>query len=433
MVMPSVQLGDPPHPLRLLFNGHVVEGGGSSPGGFHLLLEALLCRGHHVTFVGKSRFVRPDRLLGEYENLRFVDATNSFSDAVAEHTKRVPLIGGATQIVNHRRFARHVVGAMRQLNRRKHFDAVLYLNLPAFGRVGDLPIVSWVQGAAGSDVRSLDRHAALLRQTEGRGRHAALRLYGRYRYTVGRPRYEHSDRIITGSSVSAAALQSEWRVPAERIMVLPIPVDVRRFPIRPLADGEPRQGPLEVLWLGRVVPRKRLDLLLDATALAIDRGVDIRLKIIGGFTFTPGLRELIGSFRHPDRLQFVPHVNRDEAAVALRRCDLLAQPSEEEDFGMSAAEAWCSGTPSLLGADNGMRDYACPQTRVVPDYRPNTWANALAEALQRKLTGSLMNPSATRCHAERQLDLRRIVDSVESLLRQMTGPILSPFPSTDTG
>ena len=42
------------------------------------------------------------------------------------------------------------------------------------------------------------------------------------------------------------------------------------------------------LWLGRIVPRKRLDLFLAGSELAIRQGVDLRLTIVGGVGFIPG-------------------------------------------------------------------------------------------------------------------------------------------------
>ncbi|MEM9753033.1 MAG: glycosyltransferase [Planctomycetota bacterium] len=186
---------------------------------------------------------------------------------------------------------------------------------------------------------------------------------------------------------------------------MPYPLDFSAY--HPLKQVSPL-GPLRVLWLGRIVPRKRLDLLLDGALRALQRGVDLRLDIIGGVGFAQGLASLIGRFPRPDVLQHVENVPHARVGAVLAQADVLAQPSEEEDFGSSVAEAMACGTPALLGPTNGMRDYACPKSIVLERGSPDAVADALTELAHRKKAGTLRNATVSRCWAERWFDPKGI-------------------------
>ena len=125
-------------------------------------------------------------------------------------------------------------------------------------------------------------------------------------------------RIIIGSTQSQRTLTKRYNIPPEKIRILPYPVDTRIFtqqPVlpTPLAGGKP----LRVLWLGRIIPRKRMDLFLEAAA----------------------------------------RPSRDGVPALFARCHLFAQPSEEESFGASVAEAHACGLPVVVGTRNGNADY----------------------------------------------------------------------------
>ncbi|MEM6551168.1 MAG: glycosyltransferase family 4 protein [Planctomycetota bacterium] len=386
----------------------------------YLVLEELLRRGHSVRFVGKRSFVYPADLLERFEHCRFVDATNRWTDALHERVgNRLGPLRYATGVLNHGAYARSVVRAMRVEHGREPADLVLFLNTPAFGRVPGLPGVSWVQGAPGTDVRSLRRQSALLKATEGRLRLAALRVYGAYRMRFGLPDYSASDRLIASSRVSAGLLERWFGQGPDKVRVMPIPIDLSRFSVRDGEDALGNEQALRVLWLGRIVPRKRLDLLLDALRLATDRGVSVRVRVVGGFTFAPGLRGLIERFDRPGLVEYSSGVPREEVMGLIKGADVLVQPSEEEDFGASVAEALACGTPVITGPTNGTGEYRCERSIGLADYEPGTLAEAFAECKRRKRAGTLLNPAHTRSVAERHFAVGPIVDRLEGFLRAL--------------
>src|SRR5207249_2989496 len=91
---------------------------------------------------------------------------------------------------------------------------------------------------------------------------------------------KRADRILTVSEAARQDLVRWMAIPAKRIHVVHLGVDVARFSPqeidRPCDDGEPY-----VLWVGRPYPTKDLDTLLSAFAELRRRGREERLVVIG--------------------------------------------------------------------------------------------------------------------------------------------------------
>ena len=176
-----------------------------------------------------------------------------------------------------------------------------------------------------------------------------------------------------------------------------------------------------MLWLGRIVPRKRLDLFLDGSALAIRRGTDLRLTIVGGIGFVRGYERLIVEFPFPARLEWIKGVARSEVPALLRRHDVLAQPSDEEDFGSSVAEAQACGLPVIVGLTNGNADYLCSRDIHLRDDRTETFTAALREMAARRAEGRWGMASESRNLAEDKFDLQRVAGWFTEILEMVAG------------
>ena len=402
--------------MRIACYAYIEPDSGSIAALGHLLVRELLRRGHEIDLFSKRSFVHPVELINTFPNLRYHHHPNRVSGFLhATVDRALSPLAPLTARLNHRYFSRNIVRAMRREHERRPFDATLYVGTACFGRVGTAPTVSWVQGAPGSDARSIDVHADLLRRTEGRFRLAMMRAYGLYRMRLAKPDFSQSDTVIVGSEVPRQRLIREFDLDADQVKALPYAIDLSQYKVRQASP--PREGRLRVLWLGRIVPRKRLDLLLAAASLAIEDGCDLQLKIVGRFTFAPGLRQLIDRFPYPSRIEYVESVPRDQTPGLLREADLLAQPSDDEDFGSSVAEAMACGTPCIVGQTNGTGDYLDDFSLRLDDDRPETLRAAFIQFDRRKRAGELAHPREIRRRAEAMFDISRLTEQVETLLR----------------
>lgn len=383
-----------------------------------LLLRGLLDRGHKVDFFSKPSFVDPRPAIGPHANFRFHDCTNSGPDAFRRRVSRFPLIRFAAEQFDAWTYNRLLVRSICRANESPGgpYDLVLWLGDYAHGALPGVPTVSFAQGPPGTDARSILRRRRETRALAGGVKTMRLEALARLRLSkLGLPPLEHSDKIIVGSRQSCQTLREVYEVAPEKLSSVPYPVDLDIF--RP-ANVSPasRTGCLRVLWLGRIIPRKRLDLLLDAAALAIERGLDISLTIVGEVGFVPGYERLIQRFRFPDRLEWIRSLPRDKVPELMARHDVLCQPSEEENFGSSVAEAQACGLPVIVGATNGNADYLCERDIHLRNYQACTLSEAFSELASRRSGGEATNRSRSREVAQKHFALPEVVSALESVL-----------------
>jgi glycosyltransferase involved in cell wall biosynthesis len=135
------------------------------------------------------------------------------------------------------------------------------------------------------------------------------------------------------------------------------PIDRER--IRERADD----GPLRVLFVGSVTPRKRVDTLIDGLARVTEPW---ELTVVGDASVAPGyvdrVRERVASLDVDDRVTFAGRVDDDDLASAFRRHHLLTVPSSYEGFGIVYVEAMRFGLPVVASAQGGGREVVEPRT-----------------------------------------------------------------------
>lgn len=115
-------------------------------------------------------------------------------------------------------------------------------------------------------------------------------------------------------------------------------------------------GPLQVVAVGSVVPRKNLDGLVAAVA-----GVaDCELTVVGSRTadqeYAARLVEQVRNEGLDERVSFTGFLDDSALEAQLRAADVLAVPSHHEGFGIVYAEAMGFGVPVIASAAGGAGD-----------------------------------------------------------------------------
>jgi glycosyltransferase involved in cell wall biosynthesis len=120
--------------------------------------------------------------------------------------------------------------------------------------------------------------------------------------------------------------------------------DVRRLP---------RHRPLRLLFLGRILPYKGLDLLLDAYRALRAQGMPLELEIVGSGDISPYAARL-------DGLDGVRLTNRwleeSEIGEALARADLMVLPYVEASQSGVAAAALAAAMPTVATPVGGLSE-----------------------------------------------------------------------------
>ena len=175
-----------------------------------------------------------------------------------------------------------------------------------------------------------------------------------------------ADEVWTPSSYSRRLFLDAGIAP-EHVAVVPNGIDPERFS----ATREVAPYPLatrkrwKFLYLGGMLPRKGVDVLLAAYRRAFTRADDVALvlKLLGTRTFYPlpdggaSLRAFADDPTAPE-LEIIDADVSDEDVVRLyRSCDALAFPYRGEGFGLPMLEAMACGLPVIATAGGAADDF----------------------------------------------------------------------------
>ena len=409
--------------MKLAVCGFVSEHAGSVASANALLLRELLGRGHEIHFFSKASFVDPRPAVGPHPGFRFFDVTNTGPDRLRRRVERLPLAGFLAGLLDSSTYNRLLVKEMAGRHDAEKYDLSLWLGEFSRGRIPGTPAVSFLQGPPGTDARAIIDRNDEVRALAGSKNAVKWRILAQLRLSrVGLPPLRLTDHFIVGSQESKQTLHALYGIPDDRIFTLPYPIDLDLFNLNVLDAGRTSQvsGSLRVCWLGRIIPRKRLDLFLDGAALAIREGVDVRLTLVGGIGFIPGYEKLMEAFPYRDRLRWKKGIPREKVPALLGQQDVLIQPSDEENFGSSVAEAQACGLPVIVGRTNGNADYLCSRDIHLKDDRPESLAAALRELNLRKAEGRWGYPDESRRCAEQHFSLDKVTTRLVGILESVT-------------
>jgi glycosyltransferase involved in cell wall biosynthesis len=148
-----------------------------------------------------------------------------------------------------------------------------------------------------------------------------------------------------------------------------------------------------VLFVGRIHPIKRLDLLIDAFALVRDRRPEVRLVIAGPDEagLEPALVTRAG--RHAAAITWEGAVDDRRRRELLSQASMLAMCSDTESFGMTVLEAMADAVPVVVTK-------TCPWPDV-ERHQTGFWVDQNVHALAAAFDRMLANPSAARAMGER--------------------------------
>ena len=92
-------------------------------------------------------------------------------------------------------------------------------------------------------------------------------------------------------------------------------------------------GPVRIVSVGRLVPKKGHATLVRAAAILRDRGVDFELRIAGEGSQWSALQRLVHELAVGDRVRFLGPLSEAEARVEYRHADVFALACEELENG----------------------------------------------------------------------------------------------------
>jgi glycosyltransferase involved in cell wall biosynthesis len=162
-----------------------------------------------------------------------------------------------------------------------------------------------------------------------------------------------------------------------------------------------RAGPLGIVFLGNITPRKGLDVLISS--LKSLSGAQWRLTVIGSLSrskkYSREILEQIQTHEISKSVYFTGEISNAEVAAILRNNHVLAVPSHHEGFGLVYVEAMGFGLPVI-----------------------GTSAGGAQEIIKHQVNGFLIAPQSSaslteyllRLHADRSMLERMSFDALKT-------------------
>lgn len=183
-----------------------------------------------------------------------------------------------------------------------------------------------------------------------------------------------ADQVVAVSDFTAGRLEEQFLLrPAPAVVENGISFeDIRRIP---------RTGPdVDVVYVGRLIEEKRVDVLLRAVGLLRTEWPEIRCEIIGDGPERGRLEALAAELRLGEAIAFRGIVDEETLFGRLKAATAFALPSVREGFGIAVIEAQACGTvPIVARAPNSAASLLVEHNRtgLTCDPEPAAFAAAL--------------------------------------------------------
>ena len=231
------------------------------------------------------------------------------------------------------------------------------------------------------------RTRVLVRQN---GTASKAREMGAPRYTklLYRLLYRRADRVICQSRAMAEDLQRELRIGAEKLAVLPNPIDFEEIARAMSCAFKWKGAGPHLLAVGRLSREKGFDLLIEAFAQLRARHAGANLLIAGAGCEEDALKNLCRELGVSDAVRFTGRV--DCPYVYFPGATLFVLPSRSEGMPNALLEAAAAGLPIVATpASGGISDLLRGRRGVwvTTEISATALAQTMMEALEKIAPG----------------------------------------------
>ncbi|MCK5660059.1 MAG: glycosyltransferase family 4 protein [Methanosarcinales archaeon] len=145
-------------------------------------------------------------------------------------------------------------------------------------------------------------------------------------------------------SVSDMTKQKLVRNGAKHIFVIPNGIDIEKINlIEPISETPVS----DVIFVGRLIEDKHVDVLLKAIQIVSTKLPDIQCIITGDGPEYGMLVELSKSLEIQKNMKFTGFLNEDDVTRYMKASKMMVLPSTREGFGMVVVEAFACGLPVI--------------------------------------------------------------------------------------
>jgi glycosyltransferase involved in cell wall biosynthesis len=200
-------------------------------------------------------------------------------------------------------------------------------------------------------------------------------------------------------------------------------------PARAAAERTPYPS---VCVLGRLVPHKRVELALEATARIRRHLPGLRVLVVGQGYWEPRLREAVTRLGLEDAVELLGWLDEEAKQRVLASSWVLAMPSLKEGWGLAVVEAAAAGTPTVaFRAAGGVRESVVHGATGLLADDPEEFTRHLAWVLLNRHLRQRLGEAA-RAHAARYT-WSQSVAGFAAVLDEVVAPARAPAEALASG
>ena len=172
--------------------------------------------------------------------------------------------------------------------------------------------------------------------------------------------YSSAHAVVANSQGLQNLFQTKF--PRLKASVIPNGVDTEFFhPVSRAGNPE-----MILVTVARLIPRKGIDLLIQACAEIHKEAIPFQCHVIGDGPEENALKAEAQRLEIADRIHFHGRMEKEQLAQFLPQCDIFVLPSYAEGMSNAALEAMACGLPLLITDTGGSRELIDGNGSIVP-------------------------------------------------------------------
>ena len=206
--------------------------------------------------------------------------------------------------------------------------------------------------------------------------------------------FQKAAHVCCDSAATRDEIVDKALVPANRLSVIPLgvhpaflqpPSAAAESAVQSMLSTTPGapDDPVDLLHVGSVIPRKRIDVLLEVFARIAAVNPRVRLLRVGG-RLTSAQQALADRLRISHRVVTLPFLDVQQVAAVYRRVALTLLPSDAEGFGFPVVESMACGTPIVASELAVLREVGGDAAEYAPVADLDAWTARVMRLLEER-------------------------------------------------
>ncbi len=204
-----------------------------------------------------------------------------------------------------------------------------------------------------------DEYEKSVKSTDQSIRNKLANRFMKYQAKIEEQTAKKATRIVTISKYSRKKILNYYNVDESKIRIVPNGVDVEKF--MQLNDSVSKKqsktdDEISVLFVGSLIPRKGLNLLIEAAKKIVKQIPNVKFKIVGDGPLKNHLIDSLKQNRILSNFVFLGKIKDDELPAIYSSADIFVLPSIQEGQGIVLLEAQACGLPVVAFDSGGVKE-----------------------------------------------------------------------------